>query len=326
MTTHSDSHLATASQTLARRTDPQSLAEALAPRIAVEQLFASLGHTYRHSRFYRDFEHKVTRPLLRSILRATGLYGRGLQNALSPVVRRVSVPVGDLPPDLDGFTLLHLTDFHIDGVPGLADAMVPVLRELKPDLCVLTGDYRFEDHGSCDAVYPLMRQLLDSIQAPYGIYGILGNHDCSAIAYRLEEMGVRMLINEAVEIQVGPASFWLAGVDDPFDYRTHDLRRAMTEVPPDSFCVLLAHAPEIYEEASQRGVNLYLSGHTHAGQIRFPLVGAVRRNAHCPVEYAFGSWEHKSMQGYTSAGIGCSSVPVRFACPPEAVLIELRRA
>ena len=303
-----------------------SLAESLAPRVAVEQDFLRMGHTYRHGRLHRKFEHRVTRPLLAAALRLTGLYATGVRNAVSPIVRNLSIAFETLPAELDGFTVLHLSDFHIDGVPGLAEAMSSLLGDLQPDLCVLTGDYRFEDQGPCEDVYPLMRQLVDSVRARLGIYGILGNHDSSEIAYRLEEMGVRMLINEAVEIRDSSASFWLAGVDDPFDFRCHDLARALSPIPPGSFQILLAHAPEIYQAAAQAGVDLYLSGHTHAGQIRLPGIGAVRSNAHCPRQYAFGPWQHEAMRGHTSAGIGCSSLPVRFACPPEAVMIELRRA
>jgi predicted MPP superfamily phosphohydrolase len=152
----------------------------------------------------------------------------------------------------------------------------------------------------------------------------LGNHDAAEIALRLEEMGMRMLVNEAEQVQRGQSTIWIAGVDDPFDYGCHDLDAALESVPEDGFKVLLAHAPELYQEASQKGVHLYLSGHTHAGQIRFPLIGSVRNNANCPREYAHGHWGHNGMHGYTSAGVGCSCLPIRFNCPPELILIELR--
>ena len=197
---------------------------------------------------------------------------------------------------------------------------------LRPDVCLLTGDYRFEDHGPCEPLYPLMREIITNIHASLGIYGILGNHDSSQIALKLEEMGVRMLINESVEIGAYRMPLWLLGVDDPFDFRCHDLPRALAPVPPDSFRILLAHAPEIFEEAAASGIHLYLSGHTHGGQIRLPGIGAVRSNAHCPRSYTYGLWKHGAMQGHTSPGVGCSSLPIRFGCPPEATMIELKRA
>lgn len=314
------------SLTFAPSRPTRSLEAALTPRLAIERRFAANGHSDRHGRFYRHFEHHVTRPLLKLGLQMMGLYGRGIQNALSPVVRRVVVPIANLPIPLRGFQILHLSDFHIDENPRLAAVLVPFLRDLKPDLCVFTGDYRFEDFGPCEGAYPLMRQIVEAVEARYGIFGILGNHDESSMAYRLDEIGIRMLVNEAVPVGDGESPLWLIGVDDPFDYRCDDLPRALAGIPQDDVKVLLAHAPEIYEEAEAAGVDLYLSGHTHAGQIRVPMLGALRQNANCPREYTFGHWAHGKMQGYTSAGVGCSSVPVRFNCPPEIVLLELQAA
>ena len=305
---------------------PGSLQASLEPRRAVERHFTELGHTYRHGRLYRRFEHEVTRPLLKTCLRAAGLYKRGIRNALEPVLQRIRIPFAGLPAELDGFQILHLSDFHIDGTPALAQALASLLQYLRPDVCLMTGDYRFEDHGSCEPLYPLMDRILRSIQARFGIFGILGNHDTSEIAVRLEEMGVRMLVNESREIGAYRTPLWLLGVDDPFDFRCHDLPRALASVPRDSFRILLAHAPEIFDEAAASGVHLYLSGHTHGGQIRLPGIGAVRSNAHCPRSYTYGRWQHRSMQGHTSAGVGCSSLPIRFGCPPEATLIELKRS
>jgi uncharacterized protein len=303
-----------------------SLVELLRGRRAIEEQFERLGHTHRHGRLYRRIEHRVTRPALKMALRLSGLYPRGLQNALSPVVKKIPFTFAGLPEGLDGFQILHLSDFHVEGTPGLADALCEILCELKADVCVMTGDYRFEDHGPCEPIYPLMRQIVASVQARFGIFGILGNHDHSEIAFRLEEMGIRMLVNESAPVGEPMAPLWLIGVDDPFDYQCHDLPKAMVNVPPEGFRVLLAHAPEMYDEASQAGIHLYLSGHTHGGQIRLPGIGAVRRNAKCPGSLVYGHWRFKTVQGYTSAGVGCSSLPVRYGCPPEIVLIELRAA
>jgi uncharacterized protein len=303
----------------------RSLEELLAPRAAVEARYAQMGHTDRHGPLYRKFEHNVTRPLLKLGLQATGLYRIGSRAALRPVIREVSFSFPHLPEPLDGFEILQLSDFHIDGTDGLAEALVPVLSQLRPDVCVFTGDYRFEDFGPCEAVYPRMRTVIGSIRAKHGIFGILGNHDVSEIAYRLEDMGVRMLVNAAVRLEQHGAPLYLLGVDDPFDYRCDDLSRAQEGIPDDAFQVLLAHAPEIYEEAERAGVALYLAGHTHAGQIRVPGIGAIRQNARCPRAYTFGAWRHGAMHGYTSAGVGCSTLPVRLACPPEIVRIRLRR-
>ena len=311
--------------TLAAR-EESSLADRLAPRIAIEQEFARLGHTYRHGRLHRAIENHFARPALKLALQCAGLYGRGVGNALRPVIRELCLWFPNLPSTFDGFRILQISDLHIDGTDGLAEALSCVLSTIESDVCVLTGDYRFEDRGPCDAVYPLMRMIVSSISAKHGIFGILGNHDPAEIAFFLEENGVRMLVNESAGIGCGEDKpLTLIGVDDPFDYRCDDLPGALAGVPENAFKVLLAHAPELYEPAAQSGIDLYLSGHTHAGQIRFPVIGSLHHNARCPRSYAFGHWMHRGMQGYTTAGAGCSSLPVRFNCPPEIALIELRK-
>src|SRR5438876_1070332 len=89
--------------------------------------------------------------------------------------------------------------FHIDGVDGLTEILERELPGLRPDLCVLTGDYRFEDSGDCAAVYPRMRRIVKSIHSRHGVYAILGNHDAAEMVSALDEFGARMLMNEAVE-------------------------------------------------------------------------------------------------------------------------------
>ena len=306
--------------------EERSLAERLKPRAEIERHFARIGHTYRHGALDRAFERKIQRPVLKFGLRTLGLYERGRQNSLSVAVTRLQFSFSDLPRAFDGFQILHLSDFHIDGVEGLTEVLERMLPALHPDLCVFTGDYRFEDHGDCQAIYPRMRRIVKSIHAKYGIYGILGNHDAGEIALTLEEYGVRMLVNEAAEIEKAGEAISLLGVDDSFDYRCDDLPAALATVPPNAFKILLSHSPELYRDAAAAGIQLYLTGHTHAGQIRLPGIGALKHNARCPRSLGSGVWQYRGMQGYTSTGVGCSGVSVRFHCPPELVLIELGRS
>ena len=301
------------------------LEERVQPRLAVEADFARLGHTYRHGKLHRWYDRWLQRPGLTFGLSLAGLFERGKRNAVSPVVRHLRLEFKDLPPAFDGFRLMQLSDFHIDGVDGLAEALADVLAGLSCDLCVFTGDYRFEDHGSCERIYPRMQKVIGNIDSKHGIYGILGNHDPAEVALRLQELGVRMLVNDAACVTQGGESIWVAGIDDNFDYHTHDLDLALADVPAAAFKVLLAHAPELYEAASARGIQLTLSGHTHGGQLRLPVIGALKQNARCPKEYAWGAWKYRDLQGYTSCGVGCSTLPIRYNCPPEIVTLELRR-
>jgi predicted MPP superfamily phosphohydrolase len=296
----------------------------LASRRAIEAVMRSGGWKQAHkdSLILRD---RIARQILRAALKIAGIYSRGARNALQPVVRRLRLRFHDLPDSFDGFRILHLTDLHIDGVDGLAEVVAERIAGLHTDLCVMTGDYRYEVEGPCDAVYPRLRTILSSVQAQHGVLAVLGNHDESDMAGEIENLGVRMLVNEAVDIRRGEDHLWVIGVDDPHCYGLDDLDGALEGVPADGFKVLLAHSPEIFEEAAAAGVHLCLCGHTHAGQIRLPMIGGILTNADCPRYYTHGVWQNGSVVGYTSAGVGCSMLPVRYNCPPEIALIELTK-
>jgi predicted MPP superfamily phosphohydrolase len=302
---------------------PRSLSQRLARRMAIEAENARAGRWGHKGPLSAWCERSLIKPLLKYGLKAAGLYSRGVGNALRPVVRNIRLTLADLPAAFDGFTILQLSDLHIDGVDGLTEILTEMLGDVRADICVLTGDYRFEVDGPHELAYTRMRTILSSVRSRYGTFGILGNHDPSEMAFLFEELGVRMLVNDAAEIERADASLWLMGVDDPYDYRCDDLESALASVPGDGFKILLAHTPEMYVEASNNAIQLYLCGHTHGGQIRLPGIGHLRQNAECPRSYAQGHWKYNDMHGYTSAGVGCSMLPVRFNCPPEIVLIEL---
>ena len=114
-------------------------------------------------------------------------------------------------------------------------------------------------------------------------------------------------------------------MDDPHFYGTHSLSRAVGEGGRDTFTMLLAHSPEIIAEAEQAGVDLYLCGHTHGGQICLPGSLPVIANASCGFRYLSGAWQHRGMHGYTSRGTGFSTLAARFFCPPEITCITLKK-
>ncbi len=302
----------------------RDLENRLARRRAVEAAFR-IGrgkNAHRDSLLLRDH---IAAPILRLALQITGLYSRGTRNALQPAARHWRLEFESLPESFHGFRLLHLADLHIDGIDGLAEVVAERVAALPVDLCVMTGDYRFEVGGPCDAVYPRLATILSSVRARCGVVAILGNHDEAEMAAELENLGVRMLINESLEIARGGARLWIIGVDDPHHYGCDDLEGALKGVPENAFKVALAHSPEMFDQAAAAGIHLYLCGHTHAGQVRLPWIGATLLNADCPRAYTHGHWQHAAMLGHTSAGIGCSLLPVRYNCPPEIVLIEMAK-
>jgi predicted MPP superfamily phosphohydrolase len=259
-------------------------------------------------------------------LKFTGLLPIGEKNAKNPIIRRICFEFDNLPAEFDGFKMLHLSDIHADALAGLAEVVAEKIEDLEVDLCVLTGDYRFEVHGPCHAVYHNLEKILPKVKARYGMVGVLGNHDFAEEVIELERMGVRMLINESFELKIGNASIAIIGVDDPHYYGCDDLDAAMRGLPHDLFKLLLVHSPEIIKEAEAKEIDLYLCGHTHGGQICLPLIGPIIVNANCSRKYTRGIWQYKKVKGYTNAGVGSSGVPVRFFCPPEIGVIELRRS
>jgi len=258
--------------------------------------------------------------------KAIGRYEEGMANARVLQLEEMSISFADLPPAFDGFRILFLTDLHLDGVHGLTDALIAHLKGLDVDLCLLGGDLRMKLYGPVAPALRRLKRLLPHIRAPYGVFGVLGNHDCIEMVPDLEEAGIMMLINDSEAVEKEGQVLWLIGLDDPHYYRTNDEAAAFRNVPHGAFAILLAHSPEAYQEAAIRGARLYLCGHTHAGQIRRPGHGPIYTNSHAPRSTAEGNWSHHGMTGYTSRGVGASGVPLRFNCPGEITVINLRRA
>jgi len=132
--------------------------------------------------------------VIRTLFKLTGLYWRGRANAARVQVRHNDIRSKKLPPAFNGFTLLHMSDFHADINDGAMGRLEQILPGLSYDLCVLTGDYRGATFGKFDEALARMRPVLASIKQP--VYGVLGNHDTIRMVPDLEAMGIRMLLNE----------------------------------------------------------------------------------------------------------------------------------
>lgn len=255
-------------------------------------------------------------------LKLTGLYRWGYRNFKDIRIVENTVRLAHLPDVFDGFRILHLSDLHLDLDPGLCDVMIDRVLQVDYDLAVLTGDYRANTSGDFRNLETDFPRLVGALKnTPYGI---LGNHDFIEFVPPLEDMGLRMLLNETVRLERGGRSIWLSGIDDPHFYETDNLQMARSAVPDGAFSILLSHSPEIYRAAAAIGYDFMLSGHTHAGQICLPGRIPIMTNARCPRRMTYGGWAYGPMRGYTSAGTGSSGVPVRFFCPPEMTVHTLR--
>jgi len=261
--------------------------------------------------------------VIRGLLKLTGLYWRARRNAERIVVRRNEIAFRDLPPRFDGFTILHISDLHVDMNEVAMQRMIELVVDLRYDLCVLTGDYRGQTFGPFEPALDGVGRVRSHLKGP--IYGVLGNHDTIRMVPALEAMGIRILLNECEAITRDDQRIFLAGVDDAHFYRMDNIEKAALPIPGGAFSILLSHTPEIYRQAAHAHFRLMLSGHTHGGQICLPGSIPITLESALPRWMGAGAWQYNDMAGYTSVGAGSSVVPVRLNCPPEITLHCLRR-
>jgi uncharacterized protein len=242
-------------------------------------------------------------------------------------VETVQVPLCRLHPAMEGFKIVQLSDLHfLPHTPlSLIRRAVECARDLHPDLLVLTGDYVTHE---AETIFG-MTDVLESLNARYGVFAILGNHDVrtgkQVISKAIEATGITVLQNEGITFDVGHSQLTLAGVDDCI-WGQPDLNAALARRPADALTILLAHEPDVIDKFSEDGrVDLQLSGHTHGGQIRLPFWGT-------PVlpklgeKYVHGLHRVNQSWLYTNRGIGMVGMPVRFGCPPEVTELVLCKA
>ena len=149
---------------------------------------------------------------LKVFLKMTGLWNRARQNSLRYQVVERTVPLPRLPDSFEGFRILHLSDLHIEGIPDHGKTLRALLGELEYDLCVLTGDFRYLTFGDYKKTLTLMGELVKAIQCPHGMIGILGNHDFLEMVPGLEDLSIRILLNESIPLIRGGQTLWFAGV------------------------------------------------------------------------------------------------------------------
>ena len=254
--------------------------------------------------------------------------------SLSLEVKKLTIPLEGLPPEFVGFRIAHISDLH--GQALSADGVLArAIRAARADILVITGDFVTHGVSETQAFLPFLKALAPEMP----IYAVGGNHDHDAgwaqVAAKLKSVGVNVLDDAHVALNREEARIYLVGVRDPFSGRGN-LAQAM---PPESngeVCLLLAHSPSYFEAFAKAGrfraerailrrVALTLCGHTHGGQIKLPLVGAVTNGSRrlFPRDYVEGlSWEGTGWL-YISRGIGWVILPLRFLSRPEVAIITL---
>ncbi len=256
--------------------------------------------------------------VIRTALRLVGLHGRGRRNAARVQLRVNNIVSASLPRRFEGFRILHLSDLHADMSGPAMSRVIELVTDLDYDICVLTGDFRAKTFGPFDAALDGVEQVRASLKGP--LYGVLGNHDTIRMVPALEDMGIRMLLNEVEAIERGGERIYLAGIDDAHFFRVDNIEKVAAEVPADAHSILLSHTPEIYRQAAHAGFDLLLAGHTHGGQICLPGGFPITLDSKLPRSMGAGPWVYRDMSGYTSVGAGSSVVAVRLNCLPEITL------
>lgn len=258
------------------------------------------------------------------VIRWTGVYERGLTNAWDIRFHHVDLYFEHLPESFDGFTVLQLSDLHLDGMPGLEHKILSLIETTKVDLCALTGDYQKGSLTLSTKALCSLETLILGIESRYGFFGVLGNHDLSQMVAPLEAMGIHLLINENAWIEKDKQRLQLIGTDDVHYFFTEQAIQALSTAN-QGFTLALIHSPEIFDHAAEQGVDLYLSGHTHGGQVCLPGGIPILKHLRRGKSLYKGHWQYQGMQGITNSGAGTSAIPIRFNCPGEILHLTLHR-
>ena len=198
--------------------------------VTLELLKRRVGKMHLRQRLgiERDYERRVfgqgrnffhienwyaLRSIIRNSMRLVLLHGRARRNARQIEIRHNHITLQRLPAAFEGFTLLQISDLHLDMADDFPRVLIEVIRQVDYDLCVLTGDFRAETYGPYDAALERLQQVRTHLQGE--VYGVLGNHDTICMVPAIESMGIRMLLNEQVKLQRQGEMIYLAGIDDP---------------------------------------------------------------------------------------------------------------
>jgi len=274
--------------------------------------------------------------LLGSAAAAGGLAlysGEFARHEISIVNRDVALT--KLPDAFHGYRIAQISDIHFDEYtePSFLRRVVGQVNRLAPDLVLMTGDYVSNSplghdfaHGAIFRCADLLRELTCPLR-----FAAMGNHDSILGAPNIREAlataGIPLLVNQHVAIERAGERLWLAGIADPLSNKP-DLGLAVP-ASPDGPVLLLCHAPDYADKvlAHPRGalVDLMLAGHSHGGQVRLPLVGALHR-VDGGKKYVQGLFRLGHMQLYVNRGIGTIGLPFRLNCPPEITLFTLKNS
>jgi predicted MPP superfamily phosphohydrolase len=242
-----------------------------------------------------------------------------LKATLGPRVKRTKVPVNALNADLQGLRLLQISDLHVGPTirKNFVKKVVEKVNREKPDFVFLTGDIA---DASFESIQADLAPLAD-LEARFGVFYVTGNHEyywgAHALIAEFKKLGMTVLLNESRSVNVGSSKVFVSGISDPVS-RDSDVARASAKMNKEDLRILLSHRPGVFQEASSKGYDLMLSGHTHAGQF-FPFSLFIPF-AH---KYYNGLNTHENLKLYVNPGTGYWGPPNRFGVFSEISCLTL---
>ncbi|PYU00504.1 MAG: hypothetical protein DMG38_07050 [Acidobacteria bacterium] len=289
----------------------------------------------------------------------TAMYGFAAER-LNYQVRRVEIPIPNLPSRLDGMKMVQLSDIHLSSYMSRAQVRraVDMANDLGADIAVVTGDLVT---GSGDPIADCVEEI-SRLHAPLGTWGCNGNHEIYAhaedeAAYLYAQAGMNLLRQSNAQITFNGAKFNLIGVDYQREYNSRGQRQQLLAgveplVRRDMPNILLSHNPNSFNRAAELGIELSLAGHTHGGQIQVEILDHRLSPARFISDYIAGLYRRPMFASapnqragsvvstprkftpestdmasiYVNRGLGTVGAPVRLGVPPEISLIVLRKA
>jgi predicted MPP superfamily phosphohydrolase len=242
-------------------------------------------------------------------------------------ITQTEVFIKDLPQAFEGFRITQLTDVHHSRLVGLnqIERVVSLAQSTNPDLFALTGDYTTTYKRYIEPCAEMLGQL----QAPEGVWAVLGNHDHytdpELTTRALQRNHIGILNNQNTVLRRRSEVVQVAGIDDS-SWAASDWVRALHGLNPQKPTVLLSHQPTVLDMPETQKVSLVLSGHTHGGQIYLPFLGEPARLFTQDLKYSRGLFRRGQTQLYVSSGTGVIGLPIRFGVRPEIAILQLKRA
>ncbi|HEY2911192.1 MAG TPA: metallophosphoesterase [Gemmataceae bacterium] len=250
----------------------------------------------------------------------------GLYEAGSVHIERPTIALPRLPAEFDCLRIAFLTDIHHGPFIAL-DYVASIVRTtlaLAPDLILLGGDYISKHPKYVQACF----EVLAGLDAPLGVFGVLGNHDYQSgmpeMRSAFAATPIQELTNRGVWLERGSSRLRLAGVDDLW-FGKPDQRPALADATHEDACLVVSHNPDFAEKLRDPRVGLVLSGHTHGGQVYIPGYGAPIVPSRYGQKYLQGLVRAPMTQVYVSRGLGTVTPPMRYNCRPELTLVTLIR-